>query len=176
MEKITNGSAPGRVINVSSAAYAKGQLDLNDIEKSNLEESDEKLTELYYQSKLAIMLFTDSITRRFPNMTANALHPGVTKTSIGRYSDAPFYAVGMILYKPFQWFAMKTPRQGAQTSIYLSVASDVEGISGAYFDDCEEVSKVSKLCDCQNGDQLWEMSEQWTDLKERMDRLQEADS
>ena len=36
--------------------------------------------------------------------------------------------------EPFQWLAMKTPRQGAQTSIYLSVASDVEGVSGSYFE------------------------------------------
>ncbi|XP_008485985.2 retinol dehydrogenase 14-like [Diaphorina citri] len=35
----------------------------------------------------------------------------------------------------------KTPEQGAQTSIYLAVSKEVEGVSGKYFSDC----KVSVL-------------------------------
>lgn len=173
LDKLTNGLNPGRIINVASDAYAKGEINLADIDKQNLEGNDEKLTQLYYQSKLAVMLFADSLARRYPKLQVWALNPGVSSTNIGRYSVAPYYAVGMILYKPFQWFAMKTPRQGAQTSIYLSVASDISGVSGSYFDDCTEVSTVSNLCNCEDADSLWEMSEAWTDVSNRRRRVTE---
>lgn len=57
---------------------------------------------MYYQSKLAVMQFTDSLSRRHPNVNANAVNPGVSSTDIGRYSSTPFYAVGMALYSESQ--------------------------------------------------------------------------
>lgn len=168
----------GRVINLSSEAYSQGKLDINDLDKSDMEENDEKLTELYYQSKLAVMLFTEAMSRKQSNVTVNAVNPGISSTLIGRHSVVPLYAVGMHIYKPFQWIALKTPVQGAQTSVYLSVASELEKKSGSYFYDCEEVSKICDLeiCDSKVSEDLWKASEQWTNLSERLNRIKSKDS
>ncbi|XP_018669257.2 retinol dehydrogenase 13-like [Ciona intestinalis] len=169
MDNLTNGEQPGRIINVTSAAYERGSLDLEDVEKSSLE-GEEKLTELYYQSKLANVLFTDALSRKEElknRITCNCLNPGVVHTNIDRYSTIPLYALSVYLYKPFQWFIMKTPLQGAQTSLYLSTEPTLSKTTGSYFDDCEFVSKTSEICDCELADKLWEASKIWTRLNER---------
>ena len=33
---------------------------------------------------------------------------------------------------------LKTPYQGAQTTVYCAVSEEVEGVSGKYFGDCRE--------------------------------------
>ncbi|XP_077967782.1 retinol dehydrogenase 13-like isoform X1 [Styela clava] len=168
-DKMTND----RVINLSSEAYSQGEIDINDIDKSKLDEDDEKLSQLYYQSKLAVMLFTEALSRKQSNITVNAVNTGLSSTQIGRHSKAPIYALGMHIYRPFQWIAMKTPVQAAQTSIYLSVAAELEKTSGSYFHDCQEISKVCdlKVCNSKLSDELWEASEKWTNMRERLNRI-----
>lgn len=72
------------------------QIDLDDIDKSSIE-GDERLSQLYYQSKLANVCFTDSLDRLSISkyegkFTANSLNPGVVNTAISRYSNVPFYS------------------------------------------------------------------------------------
>ena len=62
---------------------------------------------------------------------------------------------------------MKTPRQGAQTTIYCAVSEEMEGVSGQYLSDC----KIKKLTNPQATDdsiaeRLWEVSMQMVGLEE----------
>uniref|UniRef100_H2Z0X2 Uncharacterized protein n=1 Tax=Ciona savignyi TaxID=51511 RepID=H2Z0X2_CIOSA len=169
MDNLTNGPEPGRIINVTSVAYKNGSVDLNDIHKSSLN-GEEKLTELYYQSKLANVLFTDALSRKEEykdKVTCNCLNPGVVHTSIDRYSTIPLYALSVYMYKPFQWFIMKTPKQGAQTSIYLAAEPSLVKTTGSYYDDCSFVSKTSDICDCDLADEFWDKSIAWSQLDRR---------
>ena len=60
---------------------------------------------------------------------------------------------------------LKTPKEGAQTTIYCAVSEDMEGISGQYLSDC----KIQKLVNPQATDEdiaerLWEVSSQMVGL------------
>ncbi|KAF4524036.1 hypothetical protein B566_EDAN013139 [Ephemera danica] len=67
-------------------------------------------------------------------VTSNSLHPGLVKTGVLRTVSPDWYrAIINFVYR----FAFKTAEQGAQTSIYLSVAEEVEHVTGKHFADCK---------------------------------------
>jgi NAD(P)-dependent dehydrogenase (short-subunit alcohol dehydrogenase family) len=74
-------SAPARVITVSSNMQAVGRIDFDDLQG----ERSCSGARAYNQSKLANVLFTYELARNLQgtSVTANALHPGVVRTSFG---------------------------------------------------------------------------------------------
>ena len=98
----------------------------------------------YGQSKTATILFTVAIAKRWAAdaITANALHPGGVVTNIQRHFDhATLRLVGALdehdrlMEVPPGW---KTPQQGAATSVLLAASPHVQGVTGRYFEDCNE--------------------------------------
>ena len=79
-------SAPARVVTVSSNAHAMGRIDFDDLQG----ERSYSGARAYNQSKLANVLFTYELARRLRGtaVTANALHPGVVRTSFGAEDPA----------------------------------------------------------------------------------------
>lgn len=74
------------------------------------------------------MLFCSALS--FPigtKVTANALHPGSVYTELVRHSVAMTW-----LWRILSFF-LKTPWEGAQTSVYCAVAEELESVSGQYF-------------------------------------------
>lgn len=65
-------------------------------------------------------------------VTTYALHPGVIRTELGRYVEMRHPVVSSLLLAP-ALLLMKTPKQGAQTSIYCAVTEGLESLSGCYF-------------------------------------------
>jgi hypothetical protein len=66
---------------------------------------------------------------------------------------------------------MKTPQQGASTSVLLAVSPLVAGVSGRYFDDCNEAEVdvltarhgvASYALDPEAAARLWDVSESLT--------------
>ena len=47
-----------------------------------------------------------------------------------------FHIISQWLVKLLLMIILKTPRQGAQTTIYCAVAEELDGVSGRYFGDC----------------------------------------
>ena len=85
----------------------------------------------YGQSKLANILFTYELARRLPgNVTANTLHPGLVATELGRdiLPDNNAWWQNAIL-NGLKMF-VKTPSQGAETSIYLASDPSVSRLTG----------------------------------------------
>src|SRR5438128_3710256 len=74
-------SAPSRVVTVASHAQAMGRIEFDDLQG----ERSYSGARAYNQSKLANVLFTYELARRLQatSVTANALHPGVVRTSFG---------------------------------------------------------------------------------------------
>jgi retinol dehydrogenase-14 len=120
-------SAPSRVITVSSNAQAMGRIDFDDLQG----EQSYSGARAYNQSKLANVLFTYELSRRLEGsgITANALHPGVVRTAFGAEDPAGLQRVFVPLLMPF----MKTPVQGAATSISLASAPELAQVSGGFF-------------------------------------------
>ena len=79
-------SAPARVVTVASHAHAMGRIDFDDLQG----ERSYSGARAYNQSKLANVLFTYELARRLrgTSVTANALHPGVVRTSFGAEDPA----------------------------------------------------------------------------------------
>jgi retinol dehydrogenase-14 len=111
-------SPPARVVTVSSNAHATGRIDFDDLQG----ERSYSGARAYNQSELANVLFTYELARRLPAtaVTANALHPGVVRTSFG--ADDAGHA--QRLFVPFMRPSMKAPAQGAATSIHVASAPD----------------------------------------------------
>ncbi len=65
-----------------------------------------------------------------------------------------------------QYLMNKTPEQGSQTSLYCAVAKEVEGQSGAYYDDCR-VKKPNKIAlDNEACRKLWDYSMKTLNLEQ----------
>ena len=116
----------------------------------------------YGQSKLANVLFAESLARRLgAKRTANSLHPGVIPTNLGR-SMSPLISGMMSLFmRPFS----KTIPQGAATTCYVATRPELAGISGEYFSDCAVAKKSRYAGDQALAERLWETSERLTGLR-----------
>jgi len=144
-------SAPARVITVASNAQAMGRITFDDLQG----ERDYSGSRAYNQSKLANVMFTYELARRLAGtgVTANALHPGVVRTGFGAEDPSTLTRMAM----PFLRF-LKTPAQGATTSIYLASSPDVDGITGRYFANRSPKSTNKRSYDLDAANRLWEAS------------------
>ena len=66
-------------------------------------------------------------------VTVNSLHPGVVLTELGRHMSFSKSYVSRILLAPIIWLVLKTPVQGAQTTLCCALSAELEGVSGKYF-------------------------------------------
>ena len=125
LDRLT-ASAPARIVTVSSGAHASGRIDFDDLQ-GDLHYSGQRA---YGQSKLANVMFTYELARRMEGtgVTATVCRPGVVRTSFGAEDQAAYIAGVIRVARLF----MKTPAQGAATSIYLASSPEVEGITGRY--------------------------------------------
>jgi len=127
----------GRIINVSSHGHVYGQ----DLDPENLFFSKENYSKVkaYAHSKLANVLFSIELQRRFDerkiNILSCSLHPGGVRTELLRHitSNPILHTLESLLY-PLMAFFMKTPMQGAQTTLYCTMGP-IE--KGAYYQDCK---------------------------------------
>lgn len=151
----------GRIVAVSSLGYrwapAAG------IEFDNLSgERDYEPNKMYGQSKLANILMTVQLARmlRGTTATANAIHPGIINTNLGRHFAAWKRAAGSLI----GWTFMKSVEQGAATTCYVATAPALAAVSGHYFGDCNPVVPVAgkHADDLQLAQQLWDKSSELT--------------
>jgi NAD(P)-dependent dehydrogenase (short-subunit alcohol dehydrogenase family) len=154
--------APARIVSVSSDAHAQsgGRLDFDDLESRKRY----SLMRVYGKSKLANILFTRQLSRRLSGtrVTANCLHPGFVGSNFAR-NNGVLASVAMTLLRPFA----RSPKQGAETAVYLCSSPEVEGVSGEYFVDCKARAPRSFACNDEDASRLWELSERMTGLPAR---------
>ena len=145
-------SAPARVVTVSSNAHTTGRIDFDDLQ-GELSYSGGRA---YSQSKLANVLFTYQLAKRMRGsaVTANALHPGVVRTSFGAEDPARIQRLLVPLLRP----VMKSPAQGAATSIHLASTPELEQVSGRYFANRRPTRSSPRSYDQAVAARLWEAS------------------
>lgn len=145
-------SPQGRVVTVASQAQATGRIDFEDLQGQRAYSG----ARAYNQSKLANVMFTYELARmlRSTTVTANALHPGVVSTSFGAEDPGRVQRVVVPLMRPF----MKTPAQGAATSIHLASASHLSETTGRYFADRTLKRSSPRSYEPAAAARLWQMS------------------
>nr|XP_055066709.1 retinol dehydrogenase 12 isoform X1 [Misgurnus anguillicaudatus] len=149
-------SSPSRVVNVSSIAHVGGKIEFDDLFYDKCPYSP---LISYKQSKLANVLFSRELARQMKGtgVSSYSLHPGVIRTGLGRHVESWCPMLKTILSLPCM-LLMKTPWQGAQTSIYCAVTEGLESKSGCYFSDCAEKDPAPEGKDDSVARRLWEES------------------
>lgn len=147
----------GRVVMLSSGAHKaapKAGIELDDLACSR----QYSPWRAYGQSKLANLLFAKELARRFAGgaRTANAVHPGVIKTNLGRHMS-PIANVVLGVAGPL---FLKSAAQGAATECYVAVHPGAAAISGAYFADCNVATPRADADDVDLAQRLWAASEE----------------
>lgn len=152
-------SDSARIINISSNAHQAVRINFDDLQSKQTY----KPKEVYQRTKLCNILFTYELARQLQgtNLTANCLHPGVITTKLlqaynGRKGGFNF--IGKLLYNK--------PAKGAETALYLASSSEVEGVSGKYFNNKKIVSSSKYSNDLTVAKELWRVSKSLT-KKER---------
>ena len=145
-------NAPARVVTVASNAHATGRIDFDDLQG----ERSYSGGRAYGQSKLANVLFTYHLARRLHGcaVTANALHPGLVRTSFGAEDPARIQRLLVPLLRP----VMKSPAQGAATSIHLASVPELEQVSGRYFANRRPTRSSTRSYDQAVAARLWDVS------------------
>eukprot|EP00931_Biecheleriopsis_adriatica_P103852 TRINITY_DN78644_c0_g1_i1.p1 TRINITY_DN78644_c0_g1~~TRINITY_DN78644_c0_g1_i1.p1 ORF type:complete len:454 (+),score=57.02 TRINITY_DN78644_c0_g1_i1:99-1364(+) len=139
-------ASPGRVIVLSSSAHQipspllRGDLgDLQSFEYSPWV--------AYGQSKLANILFAYELDRRCREaglpVAVNAVHPGVVNTELARYlaGDSELQKSLQDLLQPVVQIALKSPEDGARTSVLLATTPQGK-LSGRYWQDSRPAASV----------------------------------
>jgi len=144
-----------RVVTVASEAHRMGALDFDDLGSAGTYSG----FRVYGTSKLCNILFARELARRETSVASNSLHPGVVATGFGR-NDAGWYRRLFGAVAPF----LKTPAQGARTSIHLAASPSVAGVTGSYFKDEREARPRAAALDAAAAARLWEVSARMTGL------------
>jgi NAD(P)-dependent dehydrogenase (short-subunit alcohol dehydrogenase family) len=161
-----------RIVSVSSSGHASSPVVLDDLFFARRPYSPGLA---YGQSKTANSLFAVEATRRWAadGITANALMPGGIWTPLQRHWSPEKRRAAEEQARQAEeagMFRMKSPEQGAATSVFLAVSPLVAGVGGRYFEDCNEAPVVEQLAgihgvmphalDPDDARRLWDVSEQ----------------
>jgi NAD(P)-dependent dehydrogenase (short-subunit alcohol dehydrogenase family) len=154
---VLKASAPSRIVNVSSAAHRRANLDFDDLQRKRGYFS----FGAYSASKLANLLFTYELARRLhgTGVTVNALHPGLVAS---RFAVNNGWLGGVL--RGLIWAFGISPEQGARTLMYLASSPEVEGVTGEYFQNEKIVKSSPASHDEAAARRLWEISETLTHL------------
>jgi NAD(P)-dependent dehydrogenase (short-subunit alcohol dehydrogenase family) len=105
----------------------------------------------YSQSKLAQIMFTFELAERLgpgAEVTVNALHP------------ATLMDTNMV--RGFFGRSLSTVAEGADATVRLATAAELDGVTGRYFDGESEAAADPQAYDADARRQLWELSEELT--------------
>ena len=112
---------------------------------------------VYADSKLANLYFVRELARLLQGtgVTVNAVHPGVVATDFGADGDTR---------GPLRWFyrvakpVLRTPSEGAETTLYVATAPELAEVTGEYFANCRRVRPSRVARDDQAARRLWQVS------------------
>jgi NAD(P)-dependent dehydrogenase (short-subunit alcohol dehydrogenase family) len=150
-------SAPARIVNVASRAHAWAHdFGFDDFQFAKAYH----VRNAYARTKLYNILFTRELARRLAGtgVTANAAHPGVIRTEIGRGGDLT--GIANIVWPILQRWRGRPTEEGSRVTLFLATALELAGVSGKYFStDLKEHEPSALAQDDAAAKTLWEMSE-----------------
>ncbi|XP_048218173.1 retinol dehydrogenase 12 isoform X2 [Perognathus longimembris pacificus] len=85
-------------------------------------------------------------------VTTYAVHPGIVRSQLVRHSF--ILCLFWWLLSPF----IKSPWQGAQTSLHCALAEGLEPLSGKYFSDCKRTWVSPRARNRKTAERLWKVS------------------
>ncbi|KAF2801828.1 short-chain dehydrogenase/reductase-like protein [Mytilinidion resinicola] len=157
-----------RVVAVTSSAHRA--CDLNESDNYNFQKGGYHYGLAYATSKLANVYMANELDRRYGHkgLHATSLHPGAINTELSRHMSRE--VVEQILSNEKVRKIMKTPEQGAATTVLAAIGAEWEDKGGKYLEDCAEAKRgeddnevfgvgyVRQTYDPKNEDRLWKDS------------------
>ena len=144
----------GRIVVVASIAHRRAKLDFDDLQS----ERRYSVRTAYSRSKLANVMFAYALARRLEgsSVTVNALHPGLVASRFGS-NNGWLFRNGLKL--AFRVSGAIGVEEGAELNIRLASDPALEGVSGRYFSDGEEVPSSPASLSVEDQERLWAASE-----------------
>ena len=153
LEERLRESAPARIVTVASDAHRAGRIEFDDLQA----ERGYAGMRAYAQSKLANILFTRELARRLSGsgVAAYSVHPGTVRTGFAREDAGRLF--GLVLRAGA--LLMKSPEQGAQTSVYAASSPELVGRTGEYLAKSRVARPSARAQDDVAAARLWSVSE-----------------
>lgn len=143
-----------RIINLSSALHTRHKVQWDDLElKSNYSS-----VTAYANAKLYTIWFTKLLHSKYhkDGLSSFAVHPGLIGSNFGDNLGV----FGKLTWNIMKLF-IKSPEQGAESSIYLATAEDTHSLSGRYIIDKKEAIPDNYAEDLESAQRLWNISKEW---------------
>lgn len=128
-----------RVVNLSSSAHHVASI--NESDNYNFEKSEYNDWVSYGQSKTANIYMTNEIERRYGSqgLHATSVHPGMIATALMQYMDPAVIEVLKSDEKAYKM--MKSPEQGAATTVWAAIGQEWEKKGGEYLAECGRTTR-----------------------------------
>ncbi|KAA1194033.1 SDR family NAD(P)-dependent oxidoreductase [Pseudohalioglobus sediminis] len=126
---LASASGSARVINVVSGGMYTQKLSMKNLEARSAEKFSGAVA--YARAKRALMVVTRKWARDWQDdgIVVNAMHPG--------WADTPGVASSLPAFHSLTRFALRSPEEGADTIVWLAVATEAARVSGQLFMDRE---------------------------------------
>jgi len=163
---LLRGSAPARVVTVSSGLHRNADLDLETV----VERPDYDGRAAYADSKLANVLFTYELADRLDGagVSAFAVHPGaIPGTSLAREAGVlSKYLWNAFAYLPdvLAGSVFQGVENGAETVLHAATSPALDGVTGEYVADGEPRRSSDASYDEELQADLWDLSAELTGL------------
>ena len=151
------GRPMSRILNITSSTYVlASKMDVEDLFCQSRRRYS--LFGQYAQSKLANILFTTELAKRYPTIQAHALHPGLVRTDVTR--NMPWYLrCPNVMFASILATLQKTPAQGAWNTTYVATCTHLTpGHNGSYWVNRSIQPKRPCAVDPEAAQQLWQKS------------------
>ncbi len=164
-----------RVVALSSRGHARGAVDFDD---PHFERRPYDKWVAYGQSKTANALFALALDARGEERRVRAfsVHPGaIPETDLGRWMPPEEMRAAVEMASKMAP-GLKTPSQGAATTIWCATSPQLDGMGGVYCEDCDIAAMVPTdfpepygvrpwAADPKLAERLWTMTEAWTGVR-----------
>jgi NAD(P)-dependent dehydrogenase (short-subunit alcohol dehydrogenase family) len=153
---LLKGSAPARIINISSGAEASGRINFDDLQSTR----SYNPYAVYAQAKLANMLFTYALARRLhgSGVTVNAVTPGPVATNFGGSGTGILNRMFPLLFSVIG----KPPAFAAATVVELASNPVFATVTGKAFYGGREKQTSPRSHDVALQERLWQLSAELT--------------
>ncbi|MET7849683.1 SDR family NAD(P)-dependent oxidoreductase [Streptomyces avermitilis] len=155
-----------RIVSLSSSGHLFSPVVFDDI---HFERRPYEEWTAYGQSKTGNVLLAVGAAKRWADdgITANAVMPGGIRTGLQRHQQDNMTPEAEEAFANFNW---KTVEEGAATSVLVAASPLLEGVTGRYFEDCNEAELNTDpnpyadsgvrpyALDADNAQRLWDLS------------------